>query len=277
MTIHYPHPTTPWRAKLHEIIFGTDTRTGKAFDVILLWSILVSVLVVMLESVREIYFAYGDVLDFAEWGFTILFSLEYLLRILSVRRPARYALSFFGLVDLFAILPAYLGLIMPEAESLLVIRTLRLLRVFRVFKLSNFLDQAEVLRAAVKSSMPKITVFLGTVVAVVVIVGTMMYLIEGEENGFTSIPASIYWAIVTMTTVGFGDIVPHTVLGKMLASTLMIAGYAIIAVPTGIVTVELSRQSRISLDLRSCVSCNSRGHDGDAKFCKHCGGDLSIV
>lgn len=269
MTVFNPHPSSPWRAKLHEIIFGTDTRLGKAFDVILLWSILLSVLAVMLESVAAIRQEYGRALYICEWIFTVIFTIEYIMRLLSVRRPFRYMVSFFGIVDLMAILPTYLSLVLVGAHSLLVIRTLRLLRVFRVFKLGQFLDQAMVLKTALSASMPKITVFLGTVLTVVVIIGTMMYLIEGPDNGFTSIPASIYWAIVTMTTVGYGDIVPQTILGQFMAASLMISGYAIIAVPTGIVTVELARQSKEQSRL-ICPSCGASEHDVDARFCKHC-------
>ena len=271
MSPYKPDSPPDWRSRLHEIIFEADTWTGKAFDVVLMWSILLSVLAVMIESVDNIRHTYGSVLRAVEWSFTILFTIEYLLRLLCVYRPLRYARSFYGLVDLFAFLPTYLSLVVVGAHSLLVIRTLRLLRVFRVLKLRHFLDQARILRTALQASMPKVTVFLGTVMAIVTIVGTTMYLIEGEENGFTSIPLSIYWAIVTMTTVGYGDLVPQTVPGRLLAATLMIVGYAVIAVPTGIVTVELAQRSRISLSTRSCQNCAAEGHDADARYCKQCG------
>lgn len=271
MTPYPPDRPPDWRSRLHEIIFEADTWTGKVFDVVLMWSIVLSVLAVMLESVDSFRHTYGSVLRAVEWGFTILFTIEYALRLLCVYRPLHYARSFYGLVDLFAFLPTYLSLVVVGAHSLLVIRTLRLLRVFRVLKLGHFLDQAKILRTAMQASMPKITVFLGTVVAIVTIVGTTMYLIEGEGNGFTSIPLSIYWAIVTMTTVGYGDLVPQTVPGKLLAATLMIAGYAVIAVPTGIVTVELAQRSRISLSTRACQNCSAEGHDADARYCKQCG------
>ncbi len=264
-----------WREKLHEIIFEADTPAGKAFDVGLLLAILLSVTAVLLDSVPEIHEEYGTEFLAVEWFFTILFSIEYVLRLVCVGRPLRYARSFFGIVDLLAVLPTYLSVLMPGAQSLLVIRALRLLRVFRVLKLAHFTGEAQLLRAALRASARKIIVFLGAVLTIVLIVGALMYLIEGERSGFRSIPDSIYWAIVTMTTVGYGDIAPSTLLGRLLASAVMITGYGIIAVPTGIVTVELARvPGRKAVNTRSCPDCGADGHDTDAKHCKFCGSQL---
>ncbi len=262
---------SPFRSRLHEIIFEADTPAGKAFDVALLWAILLSVLAVLLESVAAYRAVYGPWLRAAEWGFTGLFTLEYILRLYCVYRPARYARSFFGVVDLAAIIPTYLSLIIVGTQSLIVIRALRLLRVFRVLKLAYYLGEANLLLAALKAGRAKITVFLGTLLTLVVIVAASMYLIEGEENGFTSVPASIYWAIVTMTTVGYGDIAPQTVAGQTLAAVLMILGYAIIAVPTGIVSAELTRRTPRPVSTQACPSCAREGHDVDAVHCKYCG------
>jgi voltage-gated potassium channel len=264
----------PHRAKLHEIIFEADTPAGKAFDVALLVLILASVLAVVLESVAPIRQEYGAELRAFEWLITILFTLEYLLRLYCVGRPLAYARSFFGVVDLLAILPTYLSLAFAGAQSLLVIRALRLLRIFRVLKLVQFVGEASQLRAALRASARKIIVFLGAVMTVVLIAGTLIYLIEGEESGFTSIPQAMYWATVTMTTVGYGDISPQTVLGKVLASVIMILGYGIIAVPTGIVSVEMSAASKRPFSTQACPSCASEGHEAGAKFCKDCGARL---
>ena len=270
-----PH-RRPWRARLHEVIFEADTPAGKAFDVALLAVIGVSVLSVVLESVASLRQAHGVLFRGVEWTVTVLFSAEYLLRILAVSRPLRYTLSFFGLVDLLAIVPTYLSLFVAGAQSLLVIRALRLLRVFRVLKLAHFVGEARLLGEALRASRRKIVVFLGTVLTLVVIIGAVMYLVEGEAGGFTSIPQSIYWTIVTMTTVGYGDIAPQTVAGKFLASMVMITGYGIIAVPTGIVTVELAGASRRQVSTQACPACGSDGHDTDARFCKYCGAALEI-
>jgi len=274
MTAPESEPIPHWRHRLHEIIFEADTPAGKAFDVILLWAILLSVTAVLLESVASIRQVHGVQLRLAEWTFTVLFSLEYLLRLATVGRPARYAFSLFGVIDLLAIVPTYLSLVLPGAQSLLVIRALRLLRVFRVLKLAHFLGEARQLRSALTASVRKVTVFLFTVLTLVVIIGSTMYLMEGPKNGFTSIPTSIYWAIVTMTTVGYGDIAPQTVLGKMLASAVMIIGYAIIAVPTGIVSVELAQAKRVEMNTQVCTQCAREGHDTDAHHCKYCGAAL---
>ena len=262
------------RATLHEIIFEADTPAGKAFDVSLMVLIILSVIAVMLESTASVAARYGEYLRAFEWIVTILFTIEYILRLYCVGRPVRYARSFFGIVDLLAILPTYLSLIIPGTQSLLVIRALRLLRVFRVLKLAHFVGEARELRAALRASARKIIVFLGAVLTIVIIVGSMMYLIEGEANGFTSIPTSIYWAIVTMTTVGYGDIAPQTALGKILASIIMIMGYGIIAVPTGIVSVELAGVVRKRITTQACPDCGAGGHAIDAVHCKFCGAKL---
>ena len=265
-------PPGGFRARLHEIIFEADTPAGRAFDVALLWAIVLSVLAVMLESVGSIRAAHGELIRRVEWGFTVLFTLEYGLRLLSVQQPWRYAVSFFGLVDLLAILPSYSSLLMPGTQSLVVVRVVRLLRVFRVFKLASFLGQAEVLLTALRASRPKIVVFLGAVLSMVVISGSVMYLVEGEEHGFDSIPRGMYWAVVTLTTVGFGDLTPKTVLGQFLASVLMVMGFGIIAVPTGIVSVELANATRLGqVNTQACPGCGRQGHDADAVHCKFCG------
>jgi voltage-gated potassium channel len=262
------------RAKLHEVIFEADTPAGKAFDVALLVFIVASVVAVILDSVVSIREDYGGVLRALEWITTILFTVEYVLRLYCVGRPLKYALSFYGIVDFMAIVPTYLSIVFAGAQSLLVIRALRLLRVFRVLKLVHFVGEARELRAALDASARKIVVFLGVVSTVVVIVGALMYLIEGERSGFTSIPQGIYWAIVTMTTVGYGDLAPQTVPGKFLASIIMILGYGIIAVPTGIVSVEMSAVRTRPMSTQACPSCATEGHEANAKFCKDCGSPL---
>lgn len=260
------------------MIFEAATPEGRAFDVVLLGLIVVSIAAVMLESVSGVRARHGTALRAIEWAFTALFTVEYVLRLLAVRRPLAYARSFFGAVDLLAVLPTYVSLLVPGAQSFLVIRSLRLLRVFRVLKLGRYLGEANVLLTALRSSRAKITVFLGTVLTVIVIVGTLMYLIEGEENGFTSIPRALYWAVVTMTTVGYGDIAPRTVPGQALAAFVMILGYSIIAVPTGIVSAEIaqamSRQPAGALTCPACTACSAEGHDTDAHYCRRCGARL---
>lgn len=259
---------------MHDIIFETDSRAGRLFDVVLIWAIITSVIVVMIESVKSYREVWGAQLHAAEWFFTILFTIEYVLRIVTARRPLGYVRSFYGLVDLLSIVPTYLSFLLPGAQSLLVIRGLRLLRIFRVFKLVHFLGEANYLGAALRASGRKIAVFLWAVLTIVTIVGAMMYLIEGEAAGFTSIPQGIYWAIVTMTTVGYGDITPLTFPGRLLASALMIMGYGIIAVPTGIVTVEMSNLQRATGIARECPACGSPEPDLDARFCRFCGTSL---
>jgi voltage-gated potassium channel len=268
----------PRRARLHEIIFEADTPAGKAFDVALLAAILVSILAVSLETVAPVERRYGSVLVAVEWTITGLFTLEYILRLACVSRPWRYATSFFGVVDLLAILPTYLSLLLPGSQSLVVIRSLRLLRVFRVFKLAHFLSEAAALRRAVWQARGKIVVFLTTVLIAVSIMGSAMYLVEnfdGPSQQFTSIPQGMYWAVVTMTTVGYGDIVPETALGKLLSALLIILGYSLIIVPTGFVSAELvgAKVGR-SVSTQSCPACMREGHDADATFCKFCGAHL---
>ncbi len=262
---------TGWRDRLHEIIFEAETPAGKNFDVALLVLIVLSVVNVSLESVAEIRAEHGLLLRRVDWAITILFTIEYVLRLLCVRRPLRYARSFYGVVDLMAVLPVYLSLVISGSQSLVVVRTLRLLRVFRVLKLAHFIGEERALRAALRASSRKIVVFLGAVLTVVLIVGAVMYLIEGPQNGFNSIPESVYWAIVTMTTVGYGDLAPQTVAGKLLASAIMILGYGIIAVPTGIVTVEVASTLRTSTRTIACRECAMEGHASDAVYCKFCG------
>jgi voltage-gated potassium channel len=267
-------PESGWRRKLHEIIFEADTTAGRAFDVILIVAIVLSVIVVILDSVNSYQKKYGDFLFAAEWFFTILFSVEYLLRLISVRRPWRYALSFFGIIDILSIVPTYASFFVPGVQYLLTVRILRLLRIFRVLKLTEYLTEAQILNNALRASARKIGVFILAVLALVTVIGSVMYVIEGEENGFKDIPTSIYWAIVTLTTVGYGDVSPRTALGQFFASIVMIMGYGIIAVPTGIVTVELGRASKNKPSTQVCPECNREGHDADAAFCKYCAARL---
>ncbi|MDP3434855.1 MAG: ion transporter [Bacteroidota bacterium] len=255
------------RKRLYNIIFEHDTKAGKLFDIILLWLILLSVTVVIIESIPEYHANFFSEFYLIEWVFTSLFSIEYLLRIWSSPKPWKYIFSFWGLVDILAILPTYIDLMSPSYHYLLTVRIFRLLRVFRILKLVRFNKEARVLLEAIKGSSYKISVFLLAVISMVTILGTLMYVVEGNENGFTSIPQSIYWAIVTVTTVGFGDIVPRTVLGQFLSSVAMIIGYSIIAVPTGIITVELSKNKSTSSKCKNCSSENPE----NAQFCNQCG------
>ena len=266
----------PGRQRLHEVIFEADTPGGKAFDVVLLVFIVLSVIAVILESVNGLAVEHGALLRGIEWGFTILFTIEYLLRIVAIGRPRRYILSPFGIIDLLSILPTYLSLFFAGTQSLLVIRALRLLRVFRVLKLARFVGEASMLGDAMRASARKIIVFLFFVLTMVVIVGAVMYLVEGSASGFDNIPLSIYWTIVTMTTVGYGDIAPATVLGRVIASIVMIMGYGIIAVPTGIVSVEIAQTARKfgKVSTQACEQCACEGHDADAHYCKDCGAPL---
>ncbi len=266
------------RKRLYVIVFGTDTPAGKLFDVVLLWAILLSVLSVMFESVREIKIGYANLFFIGEWAFTILFTLEYLLRLFISPQPRKYAFSFLGIIDLVATLPSYIALIVTGGTYLVVIRSIRLLRIFRILKLGRYLREASVLSNALIASRHKILVFLGAVTTLVMISGTLMYMIEGAEGGFTSIPRSIYWAIVTVTTVGYGDIAPQSVTGQFVASILMLLGYAIIAVPTGIVTAEIANAEKAQTDKekrKHCADCGLTQHDQDAVFCKSCGSKLS--
>ena len=271
---HSEQPEAPWREQMYEVIFEADTPAGRAFDIVLLVSIGLSVVAVVLESVVGIRMRYGTALRFVEWLFTILFTVEYLVRLMSVRRPLRYATSFFGVVDLLAIVPTYLSLVIVGAQSLLVIRALRLLRIFRVLKIARHLRELASLLEALRATRTKITVFMMIVLTLVLIMGTAMYVVEGEEAGFTSIPRGIYWAIVTVTTVGYGDIAPRTVFGQVIAAIAMLLGYSLIIIPTGIFSTELARVTAKPVTTQVCPACLREGHDLDAIFCKYCGGRL---
>jgi voltage-gated potassium channel len=262
------------RESLYVIIFQHHTRAGRWFDIGLIVAVLASVLVVLLDSVPAVYDSFREYLLNVEIAFTILFSIEYVLRIYSSRHPRRYIFSFFGFVGLLALLPTYLALLLPEGRFLATIRILRILRVFRILRLTRFVGQGNVLFNALWTSRYKIAVFLWAVLSIVVVVGSIMYVVEGPESGFTSIPTSIYWAIVTLTTVGYGDISPKTPLGQVFACMLMIVGYGVIAVPTGIVTVELSRASAGDQPKLACPACTAHDHEPNAKFCKYCGAGL---
>ncbi len=261
------------REKLYDIIFEADTPAGKAFDVALLVVILLSIVAVMLESVSSFQVQYGGLLRTLEWIFTVLFTIEYIARVLVVRHPKHYIFSFMGWIDLLAILPTYLSMFVVGSQYLMAVRTVRLLRVFRIFKLSRYIGEADVLKRAMQASRHKIIVFLLAVLSIVIITGTLMYLIEGPASGFTSIPISIYWSIVTLTTVGYGDIAPQTVVGQALASFIMVIGYGIIAVPTGIVTSELSKANE-PVTTQVCPNCLREGHAPDAVYCKYCSAKL---
>jgi voltage-gated potassium channel len=262
-----------WREKLYIIIFEADTSGGRLFDVLLIWSILLSVMAVMLDSMSSLRAVYGDYFVSIEWFFTILFTVEYILRLLCIGSPGKYARSFFGVVDLLAILPTYVSLFIPGSQYLIAIRILRILRVFRVLKLVQYMQESQVIMQALWSSRRKISVFLFAVFTLVIVFGSLMYFIEGEENGFTSIPKSTYWAIVTLTTVGYGDLSPKTNLGQIIAAVIMIMGYSIIAVPTGIVSAELAFAKRRVKHI-VCPECSSEDHSADAKYCKDCGTKL---
>jgi len=264
----------PLRERTRIIIFESDTPAGKAFDVVLILAILASVLAVMAASVEHMRAAYSPLFRELEWGFTLLFTVEYLLRLWSARSAWRYQRSFFGVVDLLSILPTYLSLIIPGAEYVLVLRLLRTLRIFRVLKLLNYMQGSNIILGALAASRHKITVFIVAVSVLVTLMGSFMYLIEGGENGFTSIPVSIYWAVVTLTTVGYGDISPQTPLGQFMAGFIMLTGYAIIAVPTGIVTAELARAPREEPNSRSCRACGASGQRASARYCDQCGREL---
>ena len=270
-------PGAGWRRRLYNIIFEADTPAGRRFDIALVVVILASVLVVVLDSVPAIHGEHERTMDRFEWFFTILFTIEYLARLACVRRPWRYATSFFGIIDLLSVLPTYCSLFVPEAAALLDIRILRLLRVFRIFKLTLYVNETTMLGSALRASGRKILVFLSVVLMAVLILGTVMYVVEGPRNGYTSIPVAMYWATVTMTTVGYGDITPHTGLGKLIASFMMLLGWGILAVPTGIVTAEMtSARFRLGgLGARLCPACGSSGHAPEARFCKDCGAELS--
>lgn len=263
--------------RIHEVIFESHTPQGKLFDVVLFAVILASVVVVMMESIRELRNDYGRLFYFLEWAFTLFFTIEYLLRIYCLKRPRAYVLSFFGIIDLLAILPTYISWLLPGAQSLLVIRFLRLLRIFRVFRLRQYFTEGKYMMQALQASKRKIAVFMFFIVLMVVVFGSLMYLIEGgiPESGFTSIPRSIYWAIVTLTTVGYGDITPVTPAGQFISAIVMILGYAVIAVPTGIVSAEMIRnQPTLPITNFACPECGREGHAPDAVYCKYCGAHL---
>ena len=271
-------PLAGWRLRLYTVIFEADTRAGRLFDQALIAIILLSIAVVMADSVQAIHQVHGRALNGLEWIFTLLFTAEYIARLLCVRRPLQYATSFFGIIDLVAVLPTYLALFFPELHALIDVRVLRLLRVFRIFKLAAYVAEYQFLGRALAASGRKILVFLSAVVMVVLVMGTVMYVVEGPGNGFTSIPTSVYWAISTVTTVGFGDITPRTDLGRLIASFMMLMGWGILAVPTGIVTAEMAAQRRLQLfqtpTTRTCHECLSEGHAADANFCFNCGARL---
>jgi voltage-gated potassium channel len=267
------------KEKLYIIIFEADTFWGKAFDIALLLAIVLSVITVALESVQSLNQSYQNLFDGLEWGFTFLFTIEYILRLWITSKKRKYVLSFFGIIDLLSTLPTYIGLVLTGAHSLIVLRGFRLLRVFRIFKLARFVGEASQLNKALKASRPKIIVFVTAVSIIVVIMGTIMYIVEGGENGFTSIPRSIYWAIVTLTTVGYGDIAPITVIGQSIAALIMILGYAIIAVPTGIVTAEIGRSmyGKPKIVIKECTNCRFAEHNVNANYCNNCGESLPQV
>ncbi len=260
---------------LHSLIYEADTTAGKLFDLTLIFCIIASVSIVMLESVKSVRDAYGGVLGLFDWLFTILFTIEYFLRMYAVVRPTSYVLSFYGVIDLMAVLPNYLGLFLPGAQYFSVVRIIRVMRVFRILKLAQYLVEAEELTAALKASRKRIAVFILAVVTLVILIGAAMFVIEGEQNGFTSIPVSIYWAVVTLTTVGYGDISPKTPLGQGFAVLIMILGYGIIAIPTGIVTAELTMSKKAGISTQACPFCCAEGHDADAEYCKYCGHKLN--
>ncbi|MDC6166528.1 MULTISPECIES: ion transporter [unclassified Roseateles] len=268
-------PLSGWRLKVYTVIFEADTRAGRAFDMVLIALVLASIAVVMLESVAPIKARWGGLFRVLEFVFTALFTIEYLLRLACVRHPWRYARSFYGIVDLLAVLPTYLALFAPELYFLVDVRVLRLLRVFRIFKLGAYVAEYAMLAHALRASARKILVFLSVVLMVVLILGTVMYVVEGPGNGFTSIPTSLYWAISTITTVGFGDITPKTDLGRAIASLMMLLGWGVLAVPTGIVTAEMTAQRHgRPTTTRSCHDCLSEGHLPEARFCRDCGAEL---
>lgn len=265
-----------WQSRVHEIIYEADTKEGKLFDLILLIFILASVLLVILESVSWIDSKYHTILNISEWIITILFSLEYILRIVSVKKPLNYIFSFYGIIDLLSTIPKYLSLFIFGSQNLLALRALRLLRIFRILKLTRYITASNRLISALKASKNKISVFLFFILILCTILRTLMYIIEGGENGFSSIPQSIYWAIVTMTTVGFGDITPQTPLGQFLASMIMILGYAIIVIPSGIISSEISKSSfDLDTNTQSCPNCSKSGHKDNAKYCYNCGSVLN--
>lgn len=271
----YPEDNTLWKKNLYRVIFESNTPAGKSFDIALIITIILSIIVVMLDSVSYYNTLYGNIFYILEWIFTILFTTEYILRIVSVKNPIKYITSFYGIIDLLSIIPTFISILIPGTQYLMFIRTLRLLRLFRVLKMVKYIEGSSVILRALRVSAPKIIVFLFTIFSLTVIAGAVMYIIEGPENGFTNIPESMYWAIVTITTVGYGDISPQTSIGKMIASFMMIFAYGILAVPTGIVTYEIAQtSSKEKLNTETCKNCTHENHDPDADFCKKCGEKL---
>jgi voltage-gated potassium channel len=269
-------PDSDWRARLHEVIYEADSKNGKIFDLVIIVAIVASIILVMLESVESLDEKYHTFFDISEWIITILFTVEYIARIVSVKKPGRYIFSFYGIIDLLSTIPKYLSLIIGGAHALVALRGLRLLRIFRILKLARFVGATDNLARARVASRYKIFVFISSVIVICVIIGTMMYLIEGDESGFTNIPISIYWTIVTLTTVGYGDIAPQSPFGQFLASMVMILGYGIIAIPTGIVSVEMSKGKgeHVDMNTQSCPNCSAGVHRDDASFCYKCGEEL---
>jgi len=277
---HHPSSLSGWRLKWYTIIFEADTKAGQRFDVLLIWAILLSLVVIMLDSVKPLRAEYENLFSVVEWGFTVLFTAEYLARLACSPHPLRYAKSFLGVIDLISILPSYIALFVPEAYVLLDVRILRLLRLFRILKMTGYVDELQWLMMAVADSRRKIGVFISIIFSLVVILGSLLYVVEGPEHGFTSVPISIYWAITTITTVGFGDITPHTDFGRLIASMMMMFGWGILAVPTGIVSAEMIAQRAVRKTLsetttRTCHACTTEGHSAEAKFCLHCGEQLT--
>ncbi|HEY0857347.1 MAG TPA: ion transporter [Albitalea sp.] len=278
LTHEFGKPESGWRRELYTIIFESDTRRGWLFDVAVIVAILLSVAVVIADSMPSVLAEHERALRIAEWVFTILFTVEYVARLLCVRQPLRYATSFYGVIDLLAVMPTYLALLWPEGHLLIDVRVLRLLRVFRIFRLTAYLAEFHQLGRALQASRRKIFVFISFVLMMMLVMGTLMYVVEGPENGFSSIPIAMYWAITTMTTVGFGDITPHTDFGRMIASVMMLMGWGVLAVPTGIVTAEMTAQRRgwgASAVFRRCGACGADGHAEDAAFCWRCGVPLA--
>lgn len=264
----------PDKNVLYTVIFGTETPAGRRFDILLIITILLSIGVLFLDSISWVRESYGQLLSGLEWFFTLLFTLEYGVRVYCSKNRSAYVKSFYGIIDLWAVLPSYLALFISGASYLMVVRLLRVLRIFRILKLMRYVNETQVLMRSLNQSRRKILVFFSTLFILVTLFGSLLYIVEGPEHGFTSIPTSIYWAIVTITTVGFGDITPQTPLGQGIAAMTMLMGYAIIAVPTGIITAELGREIRREYDMRHCPQCDRSGHDRDAKFCKYCGGEM---
>jgi len=274
--LDHSKPSKNWKKQLHEVIYEADTPSGKMFDILLLFLILGSIVLVMLESVSFINLKYADLFNILEWIITILFTIEYILRVISIKQPSKYIFSFFGIIDLLSTIPKYISVLFVGTHALVALRALRLLRIFRILKLARYIGESNNLIKALKASKAKISVFMFAVIILSIILGTIMYLVEGGENGFNSIPKSVYWCIVTLTTVGYGDISPQTPLGQFIASIVMVLGYGIIAVPTGIVSAEYSQQSKnkSQTNTQHCSNCNASDHKDNAKYCYRCGEDL---